>query len=175
MPTASSIAGVVLPPRTRLTSRSNARSNCAEPREQDGPVIADDRDEGRVVADPRLLGAVQVFEGRRVLPKPELAQSPERPRRAVVRLLSGHVGKCVPALIVPVGVVVDGAEVPVAFRPRRLQRDRPLVQRDGFVNAARRAGFLGLATQRIESDRRGRPRGWRRRRLPQDRRPSRAS
>ncbi len=141
-----------------------------QPREQDGPVIPDDRDEGRVVANPRPLGAVQVIEGRRVLPKPELAQSPERPRRAVVRLLPGHVGKRVPALLVPVGVVVDGAEVPVAFRPGRLLRDRPLVQPDGFVDAARRAGLLGLATQRVEIDRRGARRRARRRRLAPDRR-----
>ena len=114
-------------------------------------MIPDDRDEGRVVANPCPIGALQVFKGRRVLPKPELAQSPERPRRAVVRLLSGHVDKCVPALIVPVGVVVNGAEVPVAFCPRWLQRERPLVETHRFVDAARHPGFLGLPTQPSKS------------------------
>ncbi len=93
-----------------------------------------------------------MVEGRGVLPEPN-SHSPLKAHAAPFSgSLPDHACERVPAFTVPVGVVVDGAEVPVAFRPGRLQRDRPLVQRDRFVNAARRAGLLGLATQRIESN-----------------------
>ena len=122
-----------------------------EPREQDATVIADHGDEAGVVADAELSRFREMLEGRGVVPELELAQPPERPGRPVFWLLLDHVCEGVPAFAVPVGVVVDSAETPVAFRPGRLQCDCPLVQLDRFVNVARSSGVVCLATQRIES------------------------
>ena len=119
-------------------------------RQQQRAVIADHCLKLGGVANAQLLCSVQVLERRCEFLQLELAQSPEGPCRPVRRLVLDDAREGVAAFAVAISVVVDGPERPVAFRPRRLQGERLLIEGHGMRRCGRLRARPRLDAERVE-------------------------
>ena len=99
-------------------------------------MIARDRDEPRIVSEPDRVSLLEIRQRLVVRAELKLAESLERPRRAVFRLRGRDLPERVAALRVSSPVVRARSEIPVTFDPPRAQAHGPPVQIDRRLELA---------------------------------------